>query len=281
MDEATGLTKDEDGEFVHGPARQNRENFIFRRRRNKRKGGKKKHVLVSDWDPRAPNVANILKKHKNTLYRDPINKKLYPEGSVIAGFRRRRNLGEIVAPTNPRRRTRPRPGPGGGGGGPCPRSRCQIHKNLIATNSVKSPWDRRSRKIYKNIICTDPNIVYYLTCDESCPMGPGLTAHYTGSSVNFPRRWSQHKRNMELGKGTDCNFCAHWKQYHGPDYTDLSSVKIYFLDTCDNPGTFEDDYAGLKKVEEKWMVNMGSLTAMDVHQGCNKKDDAKAKARGS
>ena len=55
---------------------------------------------------------------------------------------------------------------------------------------------------------------------------------------------------MELGKGTDCNFCAHWKQYHGPDYTDLSSVKIYFLDTCDNPGTFEDDYAGLKKVEE-------------------------------
>ena len=62
---------------------------------------------------------------------------------------------------------------------------------------------------------------------------------------------------------------------------DIYLISIYFLDTCDNPGTFEDDYAGLKKVEEKWMVNMGSLTAMDVHQGCNKKDDAKAKARGS
>ena len=91
--------------------------------------------------------------------------------------------------------------------------------------------------------------------------------------MNFPRRWSQHKRNMEQGLGIDCNFCAHWKQFHGPDYTDLSSVKIYFLDTCDNPGTFEDDYAGLKKLEERWMVNMCSLTAMDVHQRCNKKDD--------
>ena len=94
-------------------------------------------------------------------------------------------------------------------------------------------------------------------------------------------RWSKHKRDCEQGKGTDCNFCAHWKQYHSADYSDLSSIKIYFLDTCDNPVTHEDDYAGLKKLEEKWMVTMGSLTALDVTQGCNKKDDAKAKARGS
>ena len=37
----------------------------------------------------------------------------------------------------------------------------------------------------------------------------------------------------------------------------------------------------IEKLEEKWMVTMGSLTALDVTQGCSKKDDAKAKARGS
>ena len=252
---------------------------------------------MSDWDPHVPDVSKILKKHKNTLYRDPLNKKLYPEGSVIAGFRKRRNLGEIICPTKPRRHTQPRPGPGDGGGGgggggagggggggggcgPCSRNRCQIHKHLVATDKVISPWDKRARKIQKTITCTDPNLIYFLTCDP-CPSGPGLTAHCTGSSVSFPNRWSKHKRDCEQGKGTDCNFCAHWKQYHSADYSDLSSIKIYFLDTCDNPGTFEDDYAGLKKLEEKWMVTMGSLTALDVTQGCNKKDDAKAKARGS
>ena len=103
MDEVTGLTKDDRGEFVRGPARENREDFIFRPRRSRRSGnGAKKHVLVTDWDPRNPDIAAILKKHKNTLYCDPINRRLYPEGSVIAGFRRRRNLGELVAPTLPR-----------------------------------------------------------------------------------------------------------------------------------------------------------------------------------
>ena len=112
-------------------------------------------------------------------------------------------------------------------------------------------------------------------------MGPGLTVHYTGSSTDYPRRWSQHKTNMEKGLGTDCHWCVHWAQFHNHDYKDFSSVKIYFLDTCDNPGDLENDYAGLRKVEEKWMVNMGSLCTMDHQQGVNKKDDAKARTRGT
>ena len=99
MDEVTGLTKDNTGEFVRGPARNNRENFIFRQRRNRRENGAKKFVLVTDWDPRNPDIAKILKQNKSTLYRDPLNKRLFPDGSVIAGFRRRRNLGEMIAPT--------------------------------------------------------------------------------------------------------------------------------------------------------------------------------------
>ena len=77
------------GNFVPGPARENRENFIFRPRRTRRLGaGAKKHVLVTDWDPRNPDIAAILRKHKNTLYCDPVKRRVYPEGSVIAGFRR-------------------------------------------------------------------------------------------------------------------------------------------------------------------------------------------------
>ena len=58
MDQVTGLAKDIHGDFVREPARENRENFIFRPRRSRRQGaGAKKHVLVTDWDPRNPDIA--------------------------------------------------------------------------------------------------------------------------------------------------------------------------------------------------------------------------------
>ena len=112
-----------------------------------------------------------------------MNRRLFPDGSVIAGFRRRRNLGEMVCPTNPKRQPRPPPGPGVEGGcGPCGANRCQIHPNLVTSNSAISPWDKRPRKIRKKLSCATPNLVYYLKCTQ-CP-GPGVP-HYTGSTVNF------------------------------------------------------------------------------------------------
>ena len=40
-------------------------------------------------------------------------------------------------------------------------------------------------------------------------------------------------------------------------------------DSAQAQGSFEDEYAGLKKVEKKWMESTGSLSWMS---GCNKKD---------
>ena len=98
------------------------------------------------------------------------------------------------------------------------------------------------------------------------------------SSVNFPVQWSKHKNDMKNGKGDCCGFCEHWKVHHKDNYNDLSHVKIYFLDTTDEPGTKEDGYQALRNLEDQWMVQMGSLGALDSNQGCNKKDDHKANA---
>ena len=37
----------------------------------------------------------------------------------------------------------------------------------------------------------------------------------------------------------------------------------------------------LRKLEDQWMVNLGSLASLDPVNGCNSKDDAKASARTS
>ena len=107
--------------------------------------------------------------------------------------------------------------------------RCQIHRNLITSSTVISPWDGRSKKIHKTLNCKNQNLVYYLKCTH-CPMGPNLTPHYVGSSVNFRgSRWSKHKNSMLKGDGSDCHFCEHWAVYHKNDLQDLSNLLFGFL----------------------------------------------------
>ena len=61
-------------------------------RKNKRRdGGPKKYVLCSRWDPRQPNVKLMEDLNKENL-------EVFPRSSIIAGFRRQKNIGEIIAP---------------------------------------------------------------------------------------------------------------------------------------------------------------------------------------
>ena len=62
---------------------------------------------------------------------------------------------------------------------------------------------------------------------------------------------------------------------------DFPGVEIYFLGQVDDPGPREEGYPHLKKLEDKWMVDMGSLGTLNPLKGCNKKDDAAAKAWGT
>ena len=72
------------------------EEFIQRPRKNKNRnnGGEKKFVLCPKWDPRAPNVRDGLKLMEEALYFNNINEKVFPRGSIIAGFRRQKMLGK-------------------------------------------------------------------------------------------------------------------------------------------------------------------------------------------
>ena len=59
----------------------------------------------------------------------------------------------------------------------------------------------------------------------------------------------------------------------GPIYFSESVVK--------NAGEREDGYPNLRRLEERWMVDLGSLGVLDPLQGCNKRDDAAARAWGT
>ena len=200
----------------------------------------------------------------------------------MSGFRRGKNLGEIICPTNPVREPPPplplpsrKCGcqiPAGNGCRPCSHRICQIHNNLVVTDRVQitSYYDSRPIQIKKKLDCCTPNLVYLLQC----------TTHrkqYCGSAINFKSRWSKHKTDMTNCKDEDCGFCKHWAKDHRNAPQDLTCINIIFLDQVDNPGPREEDFPNLKKLEGKWMANLGCLVSMDREHGLNVRDDAKPK----
>ena len=102
------------------------------------------------------------------MYLNNENKKAFPKGSIICGFRRQKNIGEYIAPSKPKRVAGVAGGTGGGGGCfPCdaPRS-CILHQagSLQVTTKVQSRFDGVWHKINKRITCDTTDLIYYIFC---------------------------------------------------------------------------------------------------------------------
>ena len=224
-----------------------REEIIRRPRKDKRRGGPRKYVMCSTWDPRQPNVHEGMKLLENILYENSENRKCFPKGSIISGFRRQRNLGEIISPSKPVREARAAVQ---GGCYPCnaPRA-CTLHQSgaLQRVNSVVSRYDGVRHFIKQRIDCKTPNIVYYILCP--CRN----SSDYVGSSKNMKSRWSTHKYDIRNSNWTACGLSRHFGQHHTGDIeAAIAALQVVLVDSCEQEG-------GLKRIEDQWMCNLGTL----------------------
>ena len=231
-----------------------REEMIKRPRRDKRQGGPRKFVLVTKWDPRQPNIHGALKNMMNILYLNPENAKCFPRGSIIAGFRRQRNLGEIIAPTKPKREARVVTQHGCF---PCDAPRaCTLHQSgaLQQVTFVTSRYDGARHYIKHKVDCKTPNVIYYIYCDCQFP------SDYVGSSKNMKTRWSKHKNDIRYSNWTACGLTRHFGENHRNNIEEaINNLKVTLVDCSDK----EED---LKQLEDRWILKMGTLfTGLNSH----------------
>ena len=137
-----------------------------------------------------------------------------------------------------------------GGCFPCnaPRA-CTLHQSgaLQQVTFVVSRYDGIKHNIRKHLTCKTPNIVYYILCPCINP------ADYVGSSKNMKPRWSQHKKDIRNSHWTACGLTRHFGQCHRQDLeVHISRLEVTLLDSC-------EDEKDLKRLEDKWMCNMGTL----------------------
>ena len=165
----------------------------------------------------------------------------------MGGFKRQKNLGEIIAPTKPVRTPPPQQERG------CfacaaPRS-CTLHQSgvLQQVQHVTSRWDNTRHYIPKRIDCSTPNVVYYILCE--C----GHAADYIGSTKDMKARWSKHKYDIRNENWTACGLTSHFGHYHRGDMeVAISKLKITLVDCVQK-------VEHLKKKEDSWMCNLGTL----------------------
>jgi hypothetical protein len=225
-----------------------RKELINKPRRNSNSRQPKKYVFCSKWDPRGPNVHEAIKRFENILYMDRENEKAFPRGSLIAGFRRQKNIAEIIAPSKPVRIVRVEPA-GGRGCYPCYAQRsCDLHESgALQRVSIQSGYDGVVHKMHKQLECTTPNLVYHIRC--VCMAG----ASYVGSTTDMKRRWSKHKYDIRQDNWIACGLAGHFGNYHRlAREAHISRLEVTLLDSSEK----EKD---LKKREDRWICNMGTL----------------------
>ena len=115
---------------------------------------------------------------------------------------------------------------------------------------IQSRYDGVWHRINKRITCATPNVIYYILCPCNNPLD------YIGSTKNMKDRWSKHKRDIRTGHWQACGLTRHFGVHHTGDMEmAISQLKVTLVDHW--VGDFQDN--GLKKIEDKWMVNIGTL----------------------
>ena len=153
-----------------------------RRSRRKVDGG---HCVFSvKFNPRAPDIRELFRKHRSVIEYDPHAREILPDRVLRVSYKRNANLKELLAPSNPYINKNIGDSLGCY---KCSAKRCDCCKNfLVSGSSFRSVITKKIFKIGKSLTCGSENVVYLAQC-VAC----GLQG--VGSTINFKTRLANYK----------------------------------------------------------------------------------------
>ena len=222
---------------------------------------KKVYPFVTEFNPRAPNISQIISKHKH-LISTPEWKEIFPDKSIITAYRRPKNLKDILAPSKFAKQhvlgKNQRPGCF-----KCKR-KCDLCNNFLKeTDCFRSFSTGRSYKIKQEINCGTTNIVYLISCKK-------CNVQYVGStSTEFKVRFRNHKSAMLTDKKV-CEMAVHFNE-NKHEFKELEFVAIEKVDLVNG----ENANNTLLTREAYWMAQLSTISPY----GLNKRSELRSKNR--
>ena len=214
--------------------------------------------LVLDYNPRLPDISNIISSNIHFLESSPILKTIFPGKSIMPAYRRTKNLKDILAPS----KFKPKCTVEKAGCYKCTAKRCDLCSNFLMESDIFS--STATGKIYKikeQLSCTSSNIIYIAQCIK-------CSLQYVGStSTQFKVRFRNHKSAMKTNKNS-CEVAVH---FNSADHS-LSDFKFVCIEALRD--TNEVDKKLLTR-EAYWMAQLSTLHP----HGLNKRAEFRSKNR--
>jgi len=234
--------------------------------RTRAKAEKKLFPFVTTFNPNLPDVGRIIRKHLGILESNPKLKEFFPPNSIIASFRRSKNLKELLAPSRYGSNTKVEEVVEVKGCFKCKRTRCDLCRNyFVESNSFQSFQTGKSYKIRLKLSCDSKNVIYLASC-KKCNL------QYIGSTTtDFRVRFRNHKSAM-LTKKKTCEVAVHFNRTPH----DLNDFSFQCIDQVQiNANNTSNIEKLLITKEAYWSAQLFSLAPF----GLNKRQEFHSKKR--
>ncbi len=221
----------------------------------------KKHRFITKFNPRHPNVRNIIAKHEHLLRTSATLDQIFPEGSFQVVNKRERNLKELVSRADPYS-SRPHHI---GQYKKCDRT-CDSCKSFVTGDTdFKCNATGRNFRLQKDINCNTPNVVYLCECRKCKEQGVGSTVIWKPRIRNYKSHVKHGIRQCRVGNHFIDNAGC-----RGPDDNPWENMKFTIIDCVDNfenltPEQIDEE---LLKKEKMWIRKL-----VTYHHGMNSSHD--------
>ena len=183
-----------------------------------------KVIFNLDYHPALRNVGAIFRQYLPILFKSTAMEQAFNSNgaSIMMGYRRHKNLKEILSPAAYPKTNNSKPPPNAG----CNKctSKCYVCRNfLIESSTITSVTTGLSYKIKDALSCKDDWVIYCATCVKCQKQDVGSTF------TDFYTRWSNHKSRINKSWKT-CTLVKHFieKQcgLHNLKVTLVEKVKV-------------------------------------------------------
>ena len=223
-------------------------------------------IFATKYNPRGPNVRNIVKQFLPVLQQAPILNELFPDSAIMVANKRENNLADLILRSDPYNIKGDITDQSEHGYVKCARN-CDSCSNFVLESTfIESNATKRKFSIRKSSTCTTKNVIYVVCCQSCGKQG-------VGSTVSWKPRLANYKSHIKNGIKT-CRIVRHFVE----ECVDknFSNLKFMIVDVVNNTDTLsKDEIENLLHEKEKFWIG----TLVTQHQGLNGTHDWSRKKR--
>ena len=226
-------------------------------------------IFSSTYNPRGPNIGNIIRKHSNLLHGTPGLKDIFPSNCIKVSTRRCSNLKELLTRADPYSIKQDVNDTSTHGYRKCGSKCDSCDSYVLEGGAITCKATGRKFKIRRETTCTSCNVIYVAFCKVCEFQGSGSTTKWLPRLRNY----KSHIKN----KNATCGIVKHFfGKCRGSKENPSSNLYFMLVDCLNNVENLNnDDIDDLLLQKEKFWI--GSLVTQ--HKGMNGTHDWARKKR--